>query len=198
MNAVMKINVGEEPRLNTDVPFDIIPVWKRVTPELAAELVEFWARAHAIPQPEVAALRSAQSVCVARDAEGRLCGVGTALLRVLPRLRQPLYYYRQFFADQIRGQRQAIPFLNRARQVLQAYNAALAQPESLGVLLELENRHLIARAARAYEPAADSTFIGYSPKGLTLRVWYFEGVKLFAPARIKKQAGARRQAPARA
>ena len=104
-------------------------------------------------------------MCIARDASGAICGVGTAFVRVLPRLRQPMYYYRQFFAPEFRGQKQAIPFFNRARQVLQDYNAGLAEPESLGVLLELENQQLATHYTRAHEPAADSTFIGYSPRG---------------------------------
>jgi len=32
----------------------------------------------------------------------------------------------------------------------------------------------------------DFTFIGYSVHGLPLRVWYFEGVRLFAPHSLTK------------
>ena len=173
--------------MNTEVPFDIIPVWKHVTPELSAELIDLWGRSKAIPDPNNAAIRARQAVCIARDASGAICGVGTAFVRVLPRLRQPMYYYRQFFAPEFRGQKQAIPFLNRARQVLQDYNAGLANPESLGVLLELENQQLAARDTRAYEPAADSTFIGYSPRGLHLRVSYFDDARLLPPVLPKRR-----------
>lgn len=173
--------------MNTEVPLEIIPVWKNVTPELSAELVELWGRHQAIPDADKAKLRARQAVCVARDASGALCGVGTAIIRVLPRLRQPMYYYRQFFAPQCRGQKQAVPFLNRARQVLQDYNAALAEPESLGVLLELESHMLATHYTRAYEPVADSTFIGYSPRGLHLRVSYFDGARLLPPVLPRPQ-----------
>ena len=157
--------------MNTEVPFEIIPVWKNVTPELSAELIDLWSLTNAIPDPDKAAVRARQAVCIARNASGAICGVGTAFVRVLPRLRQPMYYYRQFFAPEIRGQKQAIPFFNRAGQVLQDYNAGLAEPESLGVLLELESKLLATHYTRAYEPAANSTFIGYSPRGLPLRVF---------------------------
>lgn len=167
--------------MNTEASFEIIPVWKNVTPELATELVDLWGRVNAISNPEKAAVRARQAVCIARDADGVLCGVGTAALCVPPRLRQPLYYYRQFFAPDFRGHKQAVPFFNRARQVLQDYNAALAAPDSIGVLLELESKLLATRYTHAYEPAADSTFIGYSPKGLQLRVSYFEGAHLLPP-----------------
>ena len=164
-----------------------IPVWKHVTPELQAELVALWRSNHAIADPARAALRARQAVCIARDAGGGIVGVGTAIVRVLPRLRQPVYYYRQFFAPSLRGHKQALPFFNQARQVLQRHNASLATPESLGVLLEVENRQLAAHYTRAYEPAADSAFIGYSPRGLPLRVSYFEGVHLLPPAALRRR-----------
>jgi hypothetical protein len=160
---------------------EVVPVWKALTPRLLAELVALWRGTHAIPDPVRAAQRARQAVCVARDESGAVCGVGTAIVRVPPRLRQPVYYYRQFFAPHVRGRKLAVPFFNRARQLLQDYNAALPEPESLGVMLELENRQLAAHYTRAWEPAADSAFIGYSPRGLPLRVSWFADARLMAP-----------------
>jgi hypothetical protein len=165
---------------------EIIPVWKQVTPELKAELVAMWQRGQAMPDPASAATRADQAVCVARGTNGALCGVGTAVLRVLPRLRQPMYYYRQFFTPEVRGQNQTRPFFESAKGVLQAYNASLAAPESLGILLELENAQLAARYNMAQSAA--TTFIGYSPRGLQLRVSYFEGALLLPPAVIQRRA----------
>lgn len=162
----------------SDPPCEFVAVWKSVNADLAAELVDFWARNRAIPDADMATARAHQAICVARGANGALVGVGTAVVRVLPRLRQPLYYYRQFFAADMRGRKQTVPFFNFAREVLESYNAALKEPESLGVLLELENAMLASRYVLAHEPTAHSTFIGYSQKGLQLRVTYFEGAKL--------------------
>lgn len=171
--------------MSTEISFETIPVWKKVSAELSAELIDLWGRAQAIPDPGRAEQRARQAVCVARDPSGAICGVGTAVIRVLPRLRQPLYYYRQFFAPEFRGQKQAVPFFNEARRLLEQYNDSLVEPESLGMLLELENRQLVVRYERAYEPAADSTFIGYSPRGLQLRVSYFQNARLLArPSQI--------------
>src|SRR6187402_650953 len=174
-----------EPR--ADFGLEVTPVWKSLTPELIAELVAMWRGTHAIPDPVRAAQRARQAVCIARDETGAVCGVGTAIIRVPPRLRQPVYYYRQFFAPHVRGRKLAVPFFNVARQALQAYNARLAAPESLGVLLELENRQLAAHYTRAWEPAADSAFIGYSPRGLPLRVSWFADARLMAPVVLKRR-----------
>lgn len=160
------------------VPLDIIPVWKQVTPELKAELVDFWVRTRAIPDPARAAQRADEVICVGRDADGAICAVATAVVRVLPRLQQPMYYFRVFFAKDVRGQNHLPPFFNRCCDVLQAYNAALPTPESLGVLVEIESRFLASFYKRLYVEEMDCTFIGYSPRGLQLRVTYFKGATL--------------------
>jgi hypothetical protein len=167
---------------------EIVPVWKHVTPELAQELMAFWQANKAIVEPAAAANRAMQAICIARDEAGVLCGTGTAVVKILPRLRQPMYYYRQYFARSLRGQHQELPFYLRAKQVLQDYNASLAQPESLGILLEVENGKIAAAYKHAYEPAFDATFIGYSPRGLQLRVSYFDGATLQAPSPVSRPA----------
>jgi hypothetical protein len=173
-------------------------VWKNVSPELEAELVRFWTENGAIGAENAAAMRAKQVVCIARDEKGALVGASTAHPRIVPRLRQPMYYYRNFIAEGARGQQLAPEFLEQSKQVLQEYNLGLSKPLCLGIIIELENKGLAAHRNEA-QWKEGFTFIGYSPKGLTLRVWYFEGVKLFAPARLKRPAGAgQRRVAARA
>ncbi len=170
---------------------EIIPVWKQITPQLKDELLAMWARNQAMRDPALAAARADQAVCVGRDQQGQLCAVGTAVVRVLPRLRQPMYYFRQFFTQETRGQKQTVPFFNGAKRVLAEYNAGLAQPESLGLLLELESPQLAARYNLAQE--SETTFIGYSPRGFQLRVAYFENATLLPPAVLARRPIARRR-----
>jgi hypothetical protein len=165
-------------------------VWKQITPELEAELVRFWTKNKAIGEEKDAAKRAKQVACIARDDKGDIVGVSTAQPRIVPRLRQPMYYYRNFIAEGARGQQLAPEFLEQTKQVLQEYNLALSKPLCLGMIIELENKGLAAHRNEA-QWKEGFTFIGYSPKGLPLRVWYFEGVRLFAPSPLKK-------APARA
>ena len=171
---------------------EIVPVWKALAPELAAELVAFWRDQNAIQDEAAATRRTEQAVCIARDADGALCGVATAVIKVLPRLRQPTYYFRQYFAKRMRGRNHIRPFHLHAKQVLEDYNASLDKPESLGILLELENSKLASVYNHAYEPAFDSTFIGYSPQGLVLRVSYFKDAVLFAPSPLRMPAAVQR------
>ena len=160
-------------------------VWKQITPELEAELVAFWTKNKAIGEEADAAKRAKQVICIARDDSGELVGASTAHPRIVPRLRQPMYYYRNFIAEGARGQQLAPEFLEQSKQALQEYNLGLSKPLCLGMIIELENKGLAQHRNEA-QWKEGFTFIGYSPKGLTLRVWYFEGVRLFAPAPIKK------------
>lgn len=166
---------------------DITPVWKQITPELKDELVAFWKDNNALGNQARADLRADQVVCIARDKDGKICAVATAMVRILPRLRQPMYYYRHFFTETERGQRMTKPFNKRAKEILEEYNASLPKPESLGMLVELESEVLTKAYTRAYEPEIDYTFIGYSPRGFQLHVSYFKDAMLLPPAPLRKR-----------
>lgn len=170
---------------------EIFPVWKNITPELEAELVQFWVSNKAIVDEKLAAERAKQVVCLARSEQGGIIGVSTAQPRIVPRLRQPMYYYRNFIVADYRGKQLSMPFLLKSKQVLQDYNLALPEPVCIGIIMELENQSLAAHFNQAHWHLTGFTFIGYSPKGLHLRVWYFEGVRLFPPAPVKKAVKAR-------
>jgi len=169
---------------------EITPVWKQITPELEAELTQFWIDNHAIADEQSASERAGQVVCLARCEQGAIVGVSTAHPRFVPRLRQPMYYYRNFIAADFRGRQLASAFLLKTKEVLQAYQLALPQPRCLGIIIELENQSLAAHRNEA-QWREGFTFIGYSLKGLPLRVWYFEGVRLFSTVHVNPVAKAR-------
>jgi hypothetical protein len=157
-------------------------VWKQVTPALLEELVAFWTANGAVTDPQRAVARANEVVCVVRDENGALCGACSVQVRVLLRLRQPMYYMRMFLAKTARGMGQVIPLHNATRDALEAYNRTLERPEALGIVIEFESRFLSSRFKRAYHPEGDSTFIGYSPRGLQMRVSYFKDAVLPPPA----------------
>lgn len=169
-----------------------MPVWKEITPELQAEIVKFWVSNKAIGDQSQAAQRARQVACIARSESGEIIGVSTAQARVVPRLRQPMFYYRNFIAEAYRGKQLAPPFLEMTKQTLQSFNAAQPKPLCLGMVIELENKALAEHRNEA-QWKEGFTFIGYSPKGNHMRVWYFEGAKLGAPRLPAKKAARARQ-----
>lgn len=170
--------------------FEITSVWKNITPELEAELVDFWIDNKAIADKKQAAMRSKQVVCIAREDGGKIVGVSTAHPRVIPRLRQPMFYYRNFIAADYRGKQLAAPFLEKSKVALQEHTKSLPKPICLGILIELENKGLATHRNEAVWADAGGgwTFIGYSPKGLHLRVGYFDEAKIGAPMPVRRQA----------
>jgi hypothetical protein len=165
--------------------YSIVPVWRNITPELQAELADFWIAHKAMADVERAKLRAQQAVCVLRDADGALCGVATAFVQVRPRLRQPMYYFRQFIAPAHRQQQQAIPIFRAACEILEAANRAA--PECLGVLMEIENPDLARIFSHVVGARTGAVFLGYSPRGHQLRAVYFQGAKLFPPAPLRRR-----------
>ncbi len=170
--------------------YSIVPVWGKVTPELQAELADFWIGHKAMVDVERAKLRAQQAVCVLRDADGALCGVATAFVQVRPRLRQPMYYFRQFIAPAHRQQQQALPIFKASCEILEAANRE--KPQCLGVLMEIENPDLARVFSHVVGARTGAVFLGYSPRGHQLRAVYFKGAKLFAPAQLRR----RKPAPA--
>lgn len=172
---------------------EIIPVWKNITPEIETALVDFWIDNKAMADRKQAAERVKQVVCIAKDGD-KIVGASTAHPRVIPRLRQPMYYYRNFIAESHRGQQLGAPFLNKSKEALQEYSKSLEKPLCLGILLELENKALAAHRNDVIWPEVGAVFIGYSPKGLHLRVIYFDDARLAAPLPVRRRqvAGAGR------
>ena len=166
---------------------EIIPVWNQITPELEAELAQFWIDNKAMLDPAKAGQRAAQVVCIARGDKGEIAGVSTAYPRIVPLLRQPMYYYRNYIAPAYRNRALSIPFLRESRAVLQEFNLALPQPFCIGVIVSLENKRISTHYPEAYWPLTGFTFMGYSKDGYELRVSYFDGVRLFPPASLKRQ-----------
>lgn len=156
-------------------------MWKNVTPELASQLISMWARNQALPDPTKAAERAQTAVAVGRDDGGAIWGVGTATLGIVPSFGQPTYLYRQFFDVGARGLKQTMPFLNCIRDTLEAYNASLPKPESVGVMIELQNDTMAQRYQDMFEEEAKAHFIGWSPRGRQLRMMYFKGARIMLP-----------------
>jgi hypothetical protein len=169
---------------------ELFPVWNAVSPELQAELAAFWLENGAMKDETQAVERASEVACVARDG-GRLVGISTAYARIVPMLRQPMYYYRNYIAPGHRSQALSIPFINRSFDEIERQELAKPLPTCLGLIVSLENRRLAQHYDEAYWPQSQFAYAGISTDGFVLRVRYFQGVRLPPPAPL-----ARKRAPA--
>jgi len=111
------------------------------------------------------------------DEAGAVAGVCTAVPVTLPRLGQPMYYYRCFIGRHWRRSRLVLRMLKRAFAVLEEHAHQHGYP-CIGVVLELEN-------ARFGETLRKPVWIGFvyigkSQRNLDLRLRYFRGATLKA------------------
>ena len=168
---------------------EIIPVWKRVDPELQAELTRYWIENGAMLDPSKAAERAPEVVCIARE-EGRLVGVTTAYPRIVPMLRQPMYYYRNYIAPDYRSAGLSIPFINASFDEIERQEAAKEKALCIGVILSIENQRLVKHYDQARWWQSGFVYAGISRDNAQLRVKYFEGARLRPPAQLKPRAKA--------
>lgn len=163
---------------------EIIPVWNQVGPELERELARFWIEHKAMLDEAKAAERAAQVVCIVRDGD-RLLGVSTAYARIVPMLRQPMYYLRMYLAPEVRNQDLSYSVLNASFDTIEKQELAKEKLLCLGIILSIQNQRLARHYNEAYWPRTKFAFAGVSPEGQDLRVRYFEGVRLPPPALLK-------------
>lgn len=156
-------------------------VWQNVSEELSTEIVAFWKAESALPAGEDGSARAKQAVTVLRDADGSIAAISTVAIKRIPRLQQPLYYYRTFCAEQHRGRKTMLDMLGSCQDTLKAYCATQETPEAIGMLIELESSMLSGRYDEAQNTETGFCFIGKSPRGNNLFVRYFPGFKLQTP-----------------
>jgi hypothetical protein len=165
------------------VPYQYQTVWKKVSPELAAEITAFWIDAKALPKGADPGERAQQVAVIMRDGSGAIAALSSAVPDVVPRLRQVLYCYRTLCAAEHRGNHTSLTMLQCSQKALLEYNQSLPQPEAIGIYLEIESRMIAEHYDEAFWPRTGFSFIGYSPRGLVLRAYYFPGFKLQPPAK---------------
>lgn len=174
--------------------YQTITDWQRLDAETGDAIRAFWLREQANVAGDEATRRLAEVVAHVVDEQGRLAAVATATPKVLPRLGQPLYYYRCFVGKAWRASKLVRPLLRHTQKILEAYAREHDYP-CIGILLELENEGFADTLRWAHWSGVGFSYIGISPRGLDLRVWYFRGARLKTPTEVAELR--RRLAPAR-
>ena len=159
--------------------------WRALDAKTADAICEFWTREQANVEGEIAQHRVQQVVAHVLDERGDIAAVSTAMPKILPRLGQPMYYYRCFVGKQWRDGHLVRPLLRHTQRVLEDYAREHDFP-CIGMLLELENEGFAATLRWAYWPGTGFAYIGRSPRGLDLRVWYFRGARLKTPEELAR------------
>ncbi len=157
--------------------FQFVTHWPQGTPKDGAAVLEFWRREKAIGDEAHAQQRLREVVLHACTEAGEVAGICTAVPLTLPRLGQPMYYYRCFIGSQWRNSRLVFNMVNRAFDTLQDFARDQGFP-CIGVVLELENARFDQTLRSPVWPKTGFIYIGRSPRKFELRVRYFRGARL--------------------
>jgi hypothetical protein len=177
LNSMDQESADPDDADHTPTAFHYVTHWPQGTPKDGAAALEFWRRENAIGDEAHAQQRLREIVLHACNEAGEVAGICTAVPLTLPRLGQPMYYYRCFIGSHWRSSRLVFDMLNHAFGTLQDYAREQDFP-CIGVVLELENARF-GKALRApVWPKTGFTFIGKSQRNFDLRVRYFRGARL--------------------
>jgi hypothetical protein len=157
--------------------FRFVTHWKIESAENDDAVLQFWEREGALANDVTAKERLKELVLDARDSDGRVAGVCTVVPMTLPRLGQPMYYYRCFIGNDWRKTRLVLRLLLRAFEVLEEYARAHEFP-CIGVVLELENSRFGDTLRAPVWTSTGFIYVGKSGRGLDLRLRYFRGARL--------------------
>ncbi|MEO6687478.1 MAG: hypothetical protein ABIS07_18290 [Dokdonella sp.] len=161
--------------------FRIVTDWQSPTPDAGAAITAFWQRENAIPDTATAIRRLPEVVAHALTDDGEVAAVCTAVAMTMPRIGEPMYYYRCFVGRAWRASRLVLSLLRHAQTVLEAYAREHDFP-CIGILMELENVRFGESMRNPVWTSTRFVYAGKSGRGLDLRVWYFRGARLKASA----------------
>jgi hypothetical protein len=160
---------------------DFVELWPHAGEgEHEPALLRFWSEEKAFADIADARRRLREVVLYARDRDGEVAAVCTAVPMILPRLGEPMYYYRCLIGQAWRSTQLVMAMLRRACVVLEDYAVAQAYP-CIGIVLELENDAFGKSLDSPVWPNPEQrgfVYIGKSRHGLDLRIAYFRGSRL--------------------
>lgn len=114
------------------------------------------------------------------ESEGTVVGVSTAYKAYIKQLSNYLYAFRCFIAPQFRVPGLTSAVIVKTRDYLEEIHLQDG-PDSercVGVITLVENDRIMQYRREAIWPTSKMVYIGNSPKGKHIRVYYFKGARI--------------------
>ncbi|MEH6638053.1 MAG: hypothetical protein V7717_02140 [Porticoccaceae bacterium] len=158
--------------------FKIEVVWQQMTPELSAEVIEFWLKEKALPDMKLAEERVKQVLVVCREIQTNdIVGLTTVLKMRAPRLlNNVVYYYRLFVAEAWRKKNIGTEMLGVSREHLNQRFVSGEDISAKGLFSVTESPILKKSRRQGVSPAG--VFMGVNETGDHLRIAWFDGAHI--------------------
>lgn len=154
-------------------------VWSGKSNALKTEILDFWIEHRALDSREKGQDRLPEVISIVRTSDDeKLVAVSTVYIKKNPQLKQNLFYFRCFVAEDHRRALLAL-FLIRTvyRQLNDRFVAGL-DPAVIGLMMEVQNQKLQQHHRPAVWTRTGVVFIGYRTRGDQIRVNYFDGAQI--------------------
>src|SRR5690606_40096147 len=122
--------------------------------------------------------RLSQIVYAVRDKDGQVAGLSTAFKVFVKQLGHHLFAVRLMLADQYRIPGLTSQLLVMTRDHLESIHATDTEEKTIGIITVVENARLKHFRNEAVWPASGMVYIGNTPKGHHVRVYYFKGARI--------------------
>lgn len=147
------------------------------SPASTDDVVRMWTTQAGLTEDE-ARRRLSEVSRVATTRDGRLCGISTAYVDVVPKLGVPMWHVRAFVDEDHRSGHLASNLLLAVRLAAVEEWESGRRPEVPGAVVEVENMLIEQRFPQAVWPYNEFVFIGLTPAGAHLRVYWFDGARI--------------------
>jgi hypothetical protein len=160
-------------------PADIAlrPAWRLDHAEIEQDAAAFWRRLGNLPG-DVTPEQRAKEVVIAGYQDGRIVGIVTAALRVLPQVRARLAMLRVSVDPELRRSHIGIAMVIEARALLESWSAANSRERLAGIGGIVESPDLLIAQRRPYWPRLRMGVVGFTPAGRQIRVSWFRDFRL--------------------
>jgi len=159
-------------------PLQFINTWQKCESLTQNKIGELWRRNFPKVDDQFIQERIPQ-VVFAVETEGAVVGVSTAYKALVPRLKHNFFAFRCFIDPAWRIPGLTSQLIVRTRDFLEEFNSTLAENEKcIGLITLVENERIKKYRNEAVWPASQMIYIGNSPKGHHIRVYYFNKAML--------------------
>lgn len=152
-------------------------VWGGDGSALKEPMLSFW-KAHRGPVGDEAAERLKQLVFVVRDESGAIVGASTAFKAYVKQLRNYFFIFRLMIAPECRIPGLTSKLLVLTRDLLESICGEEVPDTPIGLLTLVQNEKLKKYRNEAIWPASKMVYIGNTPDGHHIRVYYFKGARI--------------------
>jgi hypothetical protein len=151
-------------------------LWKKNDTLLHVKVKQLWERNFPDMPEKILSDRIHQVVFAVTNASGEVVGVSTAYKTYIEQLKHFLYGFRCFLDPAYRIPGLTTKILVNTRDWLEHIHTSdgAEHERCIGVITMMENERLMKHRTEAILPGSGMVYIGNSPQGKHLRVYYFK------------------------